>query len=134
VPLLCGLSTAALTPLLAGCRENANWAAAWPAAREPAIGSGSGDVLEEDIDLEPFRSGKSSSGYRGVGWSCSSRKYQAEITVNGNKRMYLGVFDTAEEAARAYARAYRRQHEVQPMDQAEEEDEGAAEDEPIRVD
>ena len=42
-----------------------------------------------------------------------NNRYQAQIRVNGNQ-IYLGSFGTAEEAARAYARAYLRQQSVPP--------------------
>jgi len=41
--------------------------------------------------------------------TCRSRKYVAAIRVNGKYR-YLGAFNTVEEAAQAYARAYLREH------------------------
>jgi len=68
---------------------------------------------KEENDLEPFRSEKSSAGYRGVSWIRSSQKYQAKIKVNGQE-MYLGLFGTAEDAAKAYARAYLRQQSGPP--------------------
>jgi len=67
------------------------------------------DPSEEEIDLEPFRSERSSTGYRGVSWIGSSRRYKASISVNGHS-MHLGFFDIAEEAARVYARVYLREH------------------------
>jgi len=48
-----------------------------------------------------------------VSWHSGTQKYQAQVKVTGTgkpKRMHLGYFATAEEAARAYARAYLRQH------------------------
>jgi len=64
---------------------------------------------EEEIDLEPFRSTNSAAGFQGVRWYSRNAKYQAQFKVNGAYRQ-LGYFDTAEEAARAYARAYIRHH------------------------
>jgi len=78
----------------------------------------------EEIDLEPFRS-TNSTGYQGVFWQSSSRKYNANIKVKGvNSLRHLGHFDTAEEAAKAYARAYLRENEDSPM--AEEEEDGGS--------
>lgn len=41
------------------------------------------------------------SGYKGVSFHKRIRKYQANIKINGTTH-YLGMFDTAEEAAQAY--------------------------------
>ena len=70
---------------------------------------GDDDRNEDEIDLEPFRSEKSNSGYRGVFWNSSNQKYQAGISVNG-RHTHLGTFDTVAEAAQVYARAYLREH------------------------
>ena len=67
------------------------------------------DQAAQAIDLEPFRSETNITGYRGVRWESSSRKYHAQIKVNG-RNTYLGHFDTVEPAARAYARAYLSEH------------------------
>jgi len=64
---------------------------------------------EEEIDLEAFRSEKSSSGYRGVSWDSSRQQYRTNFYVNGANK-HLGMFNTVEEAARAYARANLREH------------------------
>lgn len=45
--------------------------------------------------------GNSTSGYKGVSWNKKSRKWQAQIAKD-KKPYYLGLFDTAEAAARAY--------------------------------
>lgn len=49
------------------------------------------------------RSGTSSE-YKGVTWHSTGFKWQAQIKVN-RKRIYLGLFVSEEEAARAYDRA-----------------------------
>jgi len=43
------------------------------------------------------------SGYKGVGWHKSTKKWQAQIQVSG-KQMHLGYFNSASEAAKAYDR------------------------------
>lgn len=51
------------------------------------------------------RGRNSSSGYRGVSWSASAGKWQVHIRVEG-KRRFLGLFESAEEAAAAYDAAF----------------------------
>ena len=46
------------------------------------------------------------SGYRGVSLNTRTQKYHAQIKING-KQTYIGRFDTAENAARAYDGAAR---------------------------
>ena len=55
-------------------------------------------------NLEPFRSEKSSSGYKEVdlGWDSSKLTHKAGIYVNGHDR-HLGMFDTVEEARPSHA-------------------------------
>jgi len=49
------------------------------------------------------------SGYRGVYWSTTKRRWVANIYAN-KKRHYIGYFDTAEAAHAAYAEAAKRLH------------------------
>lgn len=56
---------------------------------------------------------RNSSGYLGVSWSISSKKWTARIRANG-KYLHLGLFATAEEAAEAYLSAKRKFHAFQP--------------------
>lgn len=49
---------------------------------------------------------ENSTGYKGVTWKRSRQKYAAQITVGG-KYKYLGMWDSAVEAALAYDRAAR---------------------------
>ena len=49
-------------------------------------------------------SSSNTSGYKGVSWSRGTRKWVAQIGVNG-RRIYLGLFADPAEGARAYNRA-----------------------------
>lgn len=57
-----------------------------------------------------------SSGYPGVSFHKPSKKYQAYIKVD-NKIIYLGLFNTAEEAYRAYQLAKIKYHPTSPAAQ-----------------
>jgi hypothetical protein len=47
------------------------------------------------------------SGYKGVSWNNHSRKWLAQIVIQ-NKNIYLGLFDSIEDARVAYAEAAKR--------------------------
>jgi hypothetical protein len=47
------------------------------------------------------------SGYKGVFWDKSARRWRAEITVN-RKRIHLGYYDSPEEAHAAYCVAAKK--------------------------
>lgn len=44
---------------------------------------------------------RNSSGYKGVSWHKSANKYIAQYTLHG-KSNYIGLYNTAEEASKAY--------------------------------
>lgn len=49
------------------------------------------------------------SGFRGVSWHKSAKKWIATITING-KNKHLGYFNTAEESSEVYLKAKRKFH------------------------
>jgi hypothetical protein len=51
------------------------------------------------------------SGYKGVCWNKRSKKWQSCISVN-NKTIYLGVFEDAELAHKAYLNAKKAYHHI----------------------
>lgn len=55
------------------------------------------------------RSAANKSGFKGASWKAKNRKWTAQISVE-NKKIYLGLFDTAEAAHAAYVEAARRLH------------------------
>ncbi|EOD05109.1 hypothetical protein EMIHUDRAFT_107338 [Emiliania huxleyi CCMP1516] len=59
--------------------------------------------VSERLELIPANINTSTTGYKGVTFNRREKKYEAR--GNGGKRLRLGYFDTAEEAATAYARS-----------------------------
>jgi hypothetical protein len=57
--------------------------------------------------LKPQRN--NTSGFLGVGWSKTSKKWKAQITVD-NQTKHLGHYNTPEEAHEAYLAAKRKYH------------------------
>jgi hypothetical protein len=55
------------------------------------------------------KSKNNTSGFLGVSWKKSNRKWVAQIMYNG-KKTHLGLFDTAEEAHDAYQKASSELH------------------------
>jgi len=52
---------------------------------------------------------RNTSGFKGVSWSTSAKKWQAQLMIN-RKAKYLGVFKTVEEAAEAVKKAREELH------------------------
>lgn len=55
------------------------------------------------------RQKNNTSGYKGVTWSKSAEKWQAQISANG-KRICLGMFGCPAEAHKAYCKAAKQLH------------------------
>ena len=64
---------------------------------------------DDEINLREWGSSRNSSGHWGVRCENSTGKCFAQIR-HGGKRLHLGTFGTAEEAAMAYAREYIKMH------------------------
>jgi hypothetical protein len=67
------------------------------------VGASGEKGVDENIDLDEWRSADNATGYKGV--KIEGRRYTAQIRHEGKNRA-LGVYDTAEEAALAYAREH----------------------------
>ena len=60
------------------------------------------------------RDKRNKSGFTGVSWDRGTQKWRAKICID-RRQVHLGVFDTAEEAAAAYAAAKAELHTFQPV-------------------
>ena len=58
------------------------------------------------LDVAPPSSSAGGKGYHGVHWHKPKKRFEAWLR-NGGKRLYLGIYDNAEEAAFVYDRAWR---------------------------
>ena len=65
-------------------------------------------VTPAENALNQGKSANNTSGYKGVSWSKSHKKWMAMCQINGNQK-YLGRFDTAEKASSAYQTFSRQQ-------------------------
>lgn len=54
------------------------------------------------------------SGFHGVSWNKRQKKWRAHIRVKGEGQIYLGSFDTPQDASAAYLTAKARFHTFQP--------------------
>jgi hypothetical protein len=52
----------------------------------------------------------STSGFKGVSWHGPSKKWRARITINGKRRISLGLFESKEKAGEAYRLAAYKYH------------------------
>lgn len=60
------------------------------------------------IDIEEWRSTTNALGFHGI--KVQGKRFQAKGLVSAGKGSYLGTYDTPEEAALAYAKAYMSVH------------------------
>ena len=66
-------------------------------------------VTHSQNQMNKGMSKNNTSGFKGVMWSKKSKKWQANIRKN-NKKLYLGLFKTKEEAYEAYVEACKKYH------------------------
>jgi hypothetical protein len=66
-------------------------------------------TILENVQNRVKRTNWSASSYLGVSWSSKANKWQAAIKLN-KKTTYLGVFDSEEEASKAYLLAKKTMH------------------------
>lgn len=74
------------------------------------------DVEHKQNQQNIGRHSDNSSGFPGVSWHKRAKKYRARIEVD-DKDIYLGYFNTAEEAYRAYQLAKIKYHPNSPIAQ-----------------
>ena len=58
---------------------------------------------------KPHPNSKNPSHYKGVSWRNDRNKWRSTITKDG-KRIYLGLFENAQDAALAYNKAAKKYH------------------------
>ncbi len=94
----------------------------WPAQdidhRDGNRANNAFDNLREASDSENAQNrairSDNASGFPGVGWHKGKGGWQAKIGING-RRLFLGLFETPDEAHEAYLRAKERLHTFQPV-------------------
>ena len=69
------------------------------------------EVTHQQNCFNRSKAANNRSGYKGVSWHAEGKKWQAHISVGG-KGIYLGLFETAEEAHEAYKTAVDRAYGV----------------------
>lgn len=60
---------------------------------------------------------RNKSGFTGVSWDRGTQKWRAKICID-RRQVHLGVFDTPEQAAEAYAKAKAELHTFNPVARA----------------
>ena len=67
------------------------------------------EVTNQQNSWNSYKRKNNVSGYKGVSWHNYSKKWQVSIFVE-NKKIYIGVFESKNDAARAYNEAAIKYH------------------------